>query len=97
MSVWACNEQNRLMRSESPRNPEKFIISLVSQDKILPQMDNPENQQGLYEPPQHGGNATLPINPVLGGGNGNLQQNQYRAHPAPLPNVERTLREILQP
>ena len=60
-------------------------------------MDNPENQQGLYEPPQHGGDVTLPVNPVLGGGNGNLQQNQYRVHPAPLPNVERTLREILQP
>ena len=60
-------------------------------------MDNPGNQQGLYEPPQHGGDVTLPVTPVLGGGNGNLQQNQYRVHPAPLPNVERTLREILQP
>ena len=97
MSIWARNEKHRLVRTVSPRNPEKSIISQVSQDNILPQMDNPENQQGLYEPPQHGGNATLPINPVLGGGNGNLQQNQYRAHPAPLPNVERTLREILQP
>ena len=73
MSVWARNEQNRLVRTLSPRNPEKSIISQVSQDNILPQMDNPENQQGLYEPPQHGGNATLLINPVLGGGNGNLQ------------------------
>ena len=27
----------------------------------------------------------------------NFQRNQYRAPPAPLPNVERTLREILQP
>ena len=97
MSVWARKEQNRLVRTVSPRNPEKSIISQVSQDNILPQMDNSENQQGLYEPPQHGGNATLPINPVLGGGNGNPQQNQYRAHYAPLPNIERTLREILQP
>ena len=97
MSVWARNEQNRLVRIVFPRSPEKSIISQVSQDNLLPQMDNPENQQGHYEPLQHGGNATLPINPVLGGGNGNLQQNQYRAHPAPLPNVERTLREILQP
>ena len=96
MSVWARNEKNRLVRTASPRNLEESIVSQVSQDNLLPQMDNPENQQGLYEPPQHGGNATLPINPVLGG-NGNLQQNQYRAHPAPLPNVERTLREILQP
>ena len=97
MSVWARNEKNRLVRIISPRDYEESIVSQVSQDSILPQMDNPENQQGLYEPPQHGGNATLPINPVLGGGNGNLQQNQYRTHPAPLPNVERTLREILQP
>ena len=72
MSVWARNEKNRLVRTASPRNLEEPIISQVSQDNLLPQMDNPENQQGLYEPPQHGGNATLPINPVLGGGNGNL-------------------------
>ena len=97
MSVWARNEQHRLVRIVSPRNFEKSIIIQVSQDNILPQMDNPENHQGLYEPPQHGGNVTLPVNPVLGGGNGNLQQNQYRVHPAPLPNVERTFREILQP
>ena len=97
MSVWACNEKHRLVRIISPRNSEESIVSQVSQDNILPQMDNPENQQGLYEPTQHGGNATLPINPVLEGGNGNLQQNQYRTHPAPLPNIERTLREILQP
>ena len=97
MSVWARNEQHRLVRIVSPKNYEKSIISQVSQDNILPQMDNPENQQGLYEPPQHGGNVTLPVNPILGGGNGNLQQNQYKVHPAPLPNVERTLREILQP
>ena len=97
MSIWARNEKHRLVRTVSPRNPEKSIISQVSQDNILPQMDNLENQQGLYEPPQHGGNVTLPVNPVLGGGNGNLQQDQYRVHPAPLPNVERTLREILQP
>ena len=61
-----ATSKNRLVRTVSPRNPEKSIISQVSQDNILPQMDNPENQQGLYEPPQHGGNATLPINPVLG-------------------------------
>ena len=38
-----------------------------------------------------------PVTPVVRGGNVNFQQNQYRAPPAPLPNVERTLREILQP
>ena len=38
-----------------------------------------------------------PATPAAGGGNVNFQQNQYRALPTPLPNVERTLREILQP
>ena len=57
----------------------------------------PVNPQGLHEPPQHGEGATLPVAPVVGGGNVNFQQNQYRVPPAPLPNVERTLREILQP
>ena len=112
MSVWARNEQRRLVRIVPPRNSEKSIISQVFQDNILPQMDHPRNQQhvfnehtqgipvnpqGLHELPQHGGDVTLPVTPVLGGGNGNLQQNQYKVHPAPLPNVERTLREILQP
>ena len=104
--------QHRLVRIVSPRNSKKCIISQVFQDNILPQMDHPGNQQhvfnehtlgipvnpqGFHEPPQRGGDVTLPVTPVLGGGNGNLQQNQYRVHPAPLPNVERTLREILQP
>ena len=38
-----------------------------------------------------------PVTLAVGGGNVNFQRNQYRAPPAPLPNVERTLREILQP
>ena len=112
MSVWARNEQRRLVRIVPPRNFEESIISRVFQDNILPQMDHPENQQhlfnehtqgipvnqqGLHEPPQHGEGATLPVAPVVGGGNVNFQQNQYRGPPAPLPNVERTLREILQP
>ena len=72
MSVWARNEKHRLVRIVSPRNSEESIISQVSQDNILPQMDNPENQQGIYEPPQHGGDVPLPITPMRGGGNGNL-------------------------
>ena len=51
MSVWASNEKHRLVRIVSPRDYEESIVSQVSQDNILPQMDNPENQQGLYEPP----------------------------------------------
>ena len=38
-----------------------------------------------------------PETPSVRGGNANFQRNQYRAPPAPLPYVERTLREILQP
>ena len=38
-----------------------------------------------------------PETPAVRGGNVNFQRNQYRAPTAPLPNVERTLREILQP
>ena len=41
--------------------------------------------------------VALPATPVIRGGNVNFQRNQYRAPPALLPNVERTLREILQP
>ena len=51
MSVWARNEKNRLVRTASPRNLEESIVSQVSQDNFLPQMDNTENQQGFYEPP----------------------------------------------
>ena len=40
--------------------------------------------------------VSLPAIPVIEGGNANFQCNQNRAPPAPLPNVERTLREILQ-
>ena len=87
MSVWARNEQHRLVRIVSPRNSEESIISQVFQDNILPQMDHPGNQQhvfnehtqgihinpqGLHEPPQRGGDVTLQVTPVLGGGNGNL-------------------------
>ena len=112
MSVWARNEQRRLARIAPPRNSEESIISQLSQNNIIPKMDHPGNQQplfnehaqgipvnpqGLHEPPQHGEGATLPVAPVIGGGNVNFQRNQYRGPPALLPNVERTLREILQP
>ena len=57
----------------------------------------PGNPQRHYEPLQQGDGVTLAATPAAGGGNFNFQQNQYQAPPAPLPNVERTLREILQP
>ena len=111
MSVWARNEQRRLARISPHRNSEEPIISHLFQDNIIPQMDHPGNQQhlfnentqgipvnsrGLHEPPQHGDGVTLPLAPVIGGGNVNFRRNQYRVPLVPLPNVERTLREILQ-
>ena len=112
MSVWARNEQRRLVRISPPRNAEESIIIRSFQDNHTPQMDHPGNQQlpfnqnaqgipvnpqGLHEPPQQVDGVALPSIPVIGGGNANFQRNQYRAPPTPLPNVERTLREILQP
>ena len=112
MSVWAHNEQRRLVRIIPPRNSEESIVRQLFQENPTPKMDHPGSQQpllnpnaqgipfnaqGLHEPPQHGDGVALPAAPVVGGGNVNFQQNQYRASPAPLPNVERTLREISQP
>ena len=87
MSVWARNEQRRLVRIAPPRNSKESIISQLFQDNLIPQMDYPENQQplfnehtqgilfnpqGLHEPPQHGDGVTLPVAPVIGGGNVNF-------------------------
>ena len=109
MSVWARNEQCRLVRILPPRNSKEPILSPLFQENPTPQMDHPGSQQplfnqntqgipvnpqGLHEPPQHGDSVALPAAPVIGWGNVNFQRNQYRAPPAPLPNVEKTLREI---
>ena len=112
MSVWARNEQCQLVRISPPRNSEESIVHQLFQDNPTPQMGHPGNQQplfnqnaqgipiipqGLHEPPQYGDGVALPVAPAIGGGNVNFQRNQYRGPPTPLPNVERTLREILQP
>ena len=109
---WACNEQRRLVRIIPPRHSEESIVRHLFQENPTPQIDHPENQQTLFnpnsqglpgdpqrphEPPRQGDGVASPATPAVGGGNVNFQQNQYRAPPAPLPNVERTLREILQP
>ena len=106
MSVWAHNEQRRLVRIIPPRNSEESIVSQLFQDNPTPQMDHlgsqqplfnqnaqeiPVNPQGLHEPPQYGDGVALPTTTAVGRGNVNFQHNQYRAPPAPLPNVERTL------
>ena len=112
MSVWACNEQHRLVRFIPPRNSEESIVRQLFQENPTPQMDHPRcqktffnpNAQGLpddpqrlHEPPPQGDGVAPSETPAVRGGNVNFQRNQYRAPPAPLPNVERTLREILQP
>ena len=57
----------------------------------------PADSQRLHEPPPQGDGVAPPETLAVRGGNVNFQINQYRAPPVPLPNVERTLREILQP
>ena len=59
MSVWACNEQRRLVRIVSPRNSKESILSQVFQDNILPQMDHPGNQQQVFNENTQG----IPVNP----------------------------------
>ena len=82
MSVWALNEQRRLVRIVPPRNSEEPILSPLFQENLTPQMDHPGSQrpmfnqnaqgipvnaQGLHEPPQHGDDVALPATPVIGG------------------------------
>ena len=112
MSVWARNEKRRLVRIMPPRNSEESIVKQLFQENPTPQMDHPGTQQTLFnpntqglpvdlqrlhEPPQQGDGVAPPETSAVRGGNVNFQRNQYRAPPTPLPDVERTLREILQP
>ena len=59
MSVWARNEQRRLVRISPLRNSEESIISQVFQDNIFPQMDHLGNQQPLFNEHAQG----IPVNP----------------------------------
>ena len=112
MSVWARNEQHRLIRIVPPRNSKESIVRQLFQENPTPQMDHhgsqqnffnpnaqglPVDPQRLHEPLQQGDGVAPPETPTVRGGDANFQRNQYRAPHAPLPNVERTLREILQP
>ena len=112
MLDWVCNEQRRLVRIIPPRHSEESIVRNLFQENPTPQMDHPGSQQTLFnpnaqgllvdpqrlhEPPKQGDGVAPPATPTAGGGNVYFQRNQYQAPPAPLPNVERTLREILQP
>ena len=112
MSVWARDKQRRLVRVIPQRQPEESTVWRLFQENPKPLMEHPGNQQTLfnpnyqglpgkpqipYEPPRQGDGVAPLTTPRAGGGNVNFQQNQYRAPPTPLPNVERNLREILQP
>ena len=112
MSVWARDEQRRLVRVTPQGHTEESTVRRLFQENPTPKMDHPGNQQTLFnpndqgllgnpkrthEPLRQGDGVAPPTNSVAGGGNDNFQRNQYRAPPTPLPNVERNLREILQP
>ena len=112
MTVWARDEQHQLVRVIPQGHLEDSTVRCLLQENPNPQMEHPENQQthfnpndqGLpgnpqrpYEPPQEGDGVALPATLAARGGNINFQKNPYRDPSTSLPNVERTLREILQP
>ena len=59
MSVWACNEKRRLVRTIPPRNYKDSIISQLFQDNPTPKMDHPGSQQPLFNQNVQG----IPVNP----------------------------------
>ena len=92
MSVWARNEQRRLVRIIPPRNSEESIVRHLFQENPTPQMDHPGSQQTLFnpnaqglpvdpqrlhEPPQQGDGRAPLATPVAGVGNVNFQRNPY--------------------
>ena len=112
MSVWARDEQRRLVRVIPQGHQEESTVRHLFQKNPNSQMEHPRNHQTLfnpndqgllgspqrpYEPPRQGNGVAPSETSVTRGGNVYFQQNQYRAPPAPLPNAERTLQEILQP
>ena len=59
MSVWARNEQRRLVRIIPPRNSKESIERQMFQENSIPQMDHPGSQQTLFNPNAQG----LPVDP----------------------------------
>ena len=87
MSVWARNEQRRLVRIIPPRNSKESIVRQLVHENPTPQMDNPGSQQTLFnpnsqglpfdpqrlhEPPQQGDGVAPPETPAVRGGNANF-------------------------
>ena len=94
MSVWARDEQCRLVRVIPQRHPKESTVRCLFQENPNSQMEHLGNQQTLfnlndqglpsnpqrpYEPPRQGDGVAPPATPTAGGGNINFQQNQYRA------------------
>ena len=88
MSVWACNEQRRLVRIIPPRQFEESIVRHLFQENPTPQMDHPGSQQTLFnpnaqgllvnpqrlhKPPQQGDGVAPSATPEAGGGNVNFE------------------------
>ena len=88
MSVWARNEQRRLVRIIPPRNSKESIVRQLFQENPTPQMDYPGSQQTifnpnaqrlpvdpqrLHEPPQQGDGVAPPETPMVRGENVNFQ------------------------
>ena len=59
MSVWARNEQHRLVKIIPPRNSEESIVKQLFQENPTPQMDHPGSQQTLFNPHAQG----VPVDP----------------------------------
>ena len=87
MSVWARNEQRRLVRIKPPRHSKESIVRHLFQENPTPQMDHPGSQQTLFNtnaqglpvdpqrlhgPPQQGDGVVPPATPAVGGGNVNF-------------------------
>ena len=98
MSVWARNEQHRLVRVIPQRNSEESIVRQLFQEIPTPQMDHPGNQQTLFNPNNQGlpGNPQRPHEPprqgddvaplailAEGGGNVNFVAKSISSSPCP--------------
>ena len=62
MSVWARDEQRRLVRVTPQGHTEESTVRRLFQENPTPQMDNPGNQQTLFNPNDQGltGNPQRP-------------------------------------
>ena len=112
MSVWTRDEQHRLVRITPQQSLRNSIVRRLYHLPSTPLMEHTEkqqipfnpNEQGLpfnpqrsFDPLRQGDSVVPPETPTVGGENVNPQQYQYRAPPTPLPNVGRTLKDILRP